>query len=306
MARYIVVRLIQGLVAVLVSTVIIFILARMTGDPRDFFLPPQAGPETWAVWGEKLGLDRPLYVQYVIYMNRLLHGDLGMSYYFSGPALPVVISKLGATTQLGLAASIVALLLAVPIGVMSAVWKDKPFDVAGKLFALLGQSLPSFWLGTLLIFVFSAILGILPASGKAGIVSFILPGITLGWYVSAGILRLLRSSMLDVLGSEYVTMARIKGVKERSVIWKHCLRNAALPAVTFTGVMLGAYLIIGSVTVEVVFAWPGIGRLAYDAVLHHDYPIIQGVTLVITVLFVLINLLVDIFYVYLDPKIRYS
>jgi peptide/nickel transport system permease protein len=216
-----------------------------------------------------------------------------------------VIERLPATLSLAGAAILVSLLIAVPIGVLSAVKRDSALDYGGKTIALLGQSMPSFWLGIVLIWIFAVGLGWLPASGRGDWTHYVLPAVALGWYQVAAVMRLVRSSMLDVLDSEYVKLARIKGVAEPSVVWKHCLRNAAIPPLTYIGFIV-AVLLTGSVVIETVFSWPGVGLLAIDAVRYRDFPVVQTVVLLYAAKFVLINLVVDVAYVYVDPRIRYQ
>ncbi len=304
MQRYIVSRIFQVIVALLGMSMIVFLLARMTGDPRDVYLSMYAGPEEYKAMGEKLGLDKPLLTQYGLFIANAVRGDFGRSLTFKEPAMQVVMGRLGATVQLAVAGMLFALLIAVPLGVITAVKRDHLVDYGGKALAVLGQSVPGFWLGIILILLFAVIWPILPAGGKREPLSFILPAVTLGWSISAGIMRLIRSAMLDVLGTDYVTAARIMGLRESMVIWKHSLKNALIPAVTFSATIFG-HLLLGSVTTEIVFSWPGIGRLAYQAVLGRDYPLIQAITLLVTVGFVTINLVVDILYAYLDPRVRY-
>ncbi len=305
MQRYLVQRVLQGAVTLLVISLIVFCLARLTGHPLHAILPEEATKEDFAAAAAHWGLDRPLPVQYLTFVGNALRGDLGVSIRLRQPALDLVIERLPATLSLAGAAIIVSLLIAVPIGVLSAVKRDTALDYGGKAIALLGQSMPSFWLGIVLIWIFAVGLGWLPASGRGDWTHYVLPAIALGWYQVAAVMRLVRSSMLDVLDSEYVKMARIKGVAEPSVVWKHCLRNAAIPPLTYIGFIV-AVLLTGSVVTETVFSWPGVGLLAIDAVRYRDFPVVQTVVLLYAAKFVLINLVVDVAYVYVDPRIRYQ
>ena len=306
MQRYIVMRLWYALLAMLAISVIIFSLTRLSGNPMDVLLPEEAEPEDYervkAVWG----LDKPLHVQYLVYLRNIATGNLGESIKWPGKsARELISSRLPATLQLAAFALIVAGLIALPIGVIVAVKKDTGIDYAGKVVALLGQSLPSFWLGIVLMWIFAVMLGWLPTSGRSGLSSIILPAIALGWYQVAAVMRLTRSSMLEVLDSEYVKLARIKGVPEWKVVWKHCLRNAAIAPLTYFGLILGGFM-TGSVVIETVFVWPGVGLLAIDALRSRDFQVVQSVVLFFAGVYIVCNLLVDILYAYLDPRIQYT
>jgi peptide/nickel transport system permease protein len=305
MQRYLLRRLLQGVLTLFVISLIVFLLARLSGDPLHIMLPEEATAEDYATAAKHWGLDRPLPAQYLAFLGNALRGDFGQSIRLRQPTLELVLERLPATLQLAGASIAVSLLIAFPIGVLSAVRRGSSLDYAGKAVALLGQSMPSFWLGIVLIWVFAVMLGWLPASGRGGTQHYVLPAIALGWYQVAAIMRLVRSSMLDVMDSEYVKLARIKGVAERWVVWKHCLRNAAIPPLTYIGFVV-AVLLTGSVVVETVFSWPGIGLLAIDAVRYRDFPLVQTIVLIYAAKFVVINLLVDVLYVYVDPRIRYQ
>jgi peptide/nickel transport system permease protein len=303
--RYLAQRVVQGLGTLLIISLIVFLLARLSGDPLHIMLSEEASKEDYAIAAKHWGLDRPLTEQYLTFLGNALRGDLGTSIRLRRPATELVWERLPATLQLAGAAIFVSLVIAIPIGVLSAVKRDTPVDYIGKVVALVGQSMPSFWLGIVLIWIFAVMLGWLPASGTGGPQHFILPAVALGWYQVAAVMRLVRSSMLDVLDSEYVKLARIKGVAERGVVWKHCLRNAAIPPLTYIGFIV-AVLLTGSIVIETVFAWPGIGLLAIDAVRYRDFPVVQTVVLLYAAKYVVINLLVDVAYVYVDPRIRYQ
>ncbi len=305
MQRFLIQRVVQGAATLLVISLIVFMLARLSGDPLHIMLSEEASKEDYAAAARHWGLDRPLTQQYLTFLGNALRGDLGSSIRLRQPALDLVLERLPATLQLAGAAIAVSLLIAIPVGVLSAVRRDSALDYGGKVLALLGQSMPSFWLGIVLIWVFSVGLGWLPASGRGGLAHYVLPALALGWYQVAAVMRLVRSAMLDVIDSEYVKLARIKGVAERGVVWKHCLRNAAIPPLTYIGFVV-AVLLTGSVVIETVFSWPGIGLLAVEAVRYRDFPLVQTIVLLYAGKFVVINLVVDVLYVYLDPRIRYG
>jgi peptide/nickel transport system permease protein len=250
-----------------------------------------------------LGLDRSLPVQYAIYLRDVAHGDFGTSFKTRRSALSTVMERLPWTLELGTASFLVSVLVAVPIGVVTAVKRDTAIDVAGKVLALLGQSLPTFWLGLMLILLFAVTLGWLPAGGTGNLTHLVLPSITLGWFTVAGIMRLVRSAMLDTLGEEFVVTARAKGLAEPRVVWKHALRNAAIPPLTYAGVVFVA-LLAGAVVTETVFAWPGVGQLVIEAITFRDFPVIQIIFLLFGAMYIGMNLVVDLLYGWADPRIR--
>jgi len=306
MQRYIMIRILQALLALWVTSLIVFSLARITGNPMDAMLPMEADAEEYARMEKHWGLDKPLHTQYLVFIKNAVRGDFGKSWKWQGyTAMGLVLERLPATLELGGAALAISVVLALPIGVLSAVMKDTPIDSVGKIIALLGQSLPSFWLGIVLMWIFAVMLGWLPTSGRGGIERLILPAISLGWFQVAVIMRLVRSSMLDVLDSEFVKLTRIKGLSEWKVVWKHCLRNAAIVPLTYFAINAGV-LLTGSVVIESVFAWPGTGLLAVDAVRARDFQVVQAVVIVFSAVFLCANLVVDILYAYLDPRIRYQ
>jgi peptide/nickel transport system permease protein len=305
MQRFILVRFVQSVLALFVMSVIVFSLARVTGDPLDVLLPMEAGQEEHDRVAKHWGLDKPLYVQYFVFLSKAVRGDFGMSWKWQGhSAMGLVMERLPATLQLGGLALGISVLIALPIGVMAAVYRDTPFDYMGKVIALLGQSLPSFWLGIVLMWIFAVHLGWLPTSGRGTVYHLILPAVTLGWFQVAALMRLVRSAMLDVLDSEFVKLTRIKGLAEWKIVWKHCLRNAAITPLTYFAITASA-LVTGSVVTESVFAWPGTGLLAVDAVRARDFQVVQAIVIVFASVFICANLIVDILYAYLDPRIRY-
>ncbi len=306
MQRYIAGRVFQSLITLLVVSVIVFALGRMMGNPLDVLLPIDASPELRQQETERLGLNEPFFVQYGLFIRDLATGDLGTSIRSKQPVLDLLVSRLPDTLQLVGLAMAIALLVGFPLGVLAATRKGGVWDLGARVVALFGQSIPSFWGGIMLILIFSVTLELLPVGRNQGFQYTILPAVTIAFFgfIMAGLVRLLRGSMIETLDSEYVRFARIKGVSERVVVWKHALKNALIPVVTFLGFYFGI-LIAGSVVVETVFAWPGVGRLAYEAVQWRDYPVIQGVVLLISGFILLSTLAVDILYAYLDPRIRF-
>jgi ABC-type dipeptide/oligopeptide/nickel transport system permease component len=303
MRRYILKRIFQSLLTLLVLSMLIFIVCRLTGDPVTLMLPDDASYEDVAQLRAALGLDRPLPVQYWLFLSNAVQGDFGRSIKGQVPVLDLIQDRLPNSIKLGIVSLLITVILAFPLGVMAAVHKGTAIDTIANLIAVLGQSLPQFWVGIVLIQIFAVHLRWLPVAGSASLWHYILPGFTLGWFLVAGIMRLLRSSMLDVLDSEFVKLARIKGVSGWVVIWKHALKNAIMPVLTFAAIYL-AILITGAILVETVFAWPGIGQLIYQGIVYRDFPVIQAVVLLTAVIVVLVNFLVDITYAYLDPRIR--
>ncbi len=307
MQRFIIIRIGQSIVAVLLVSLIVFILSHVSGDPLSVMLPMgEATAEDVAQLRAKWGLDQPLYGQYVVFLKNAVRGDFGNSYAFGGKtAMEMVLSRFPATLKLSGVAILVALAIGVPLGVITAVKKDGFLDYQGKALAFLGQSVPSFWLGIMLMWIFAVKLGWLPTSGKGGITHLIMPAVTLGLFQVAALLRLIRSSMLNVLDSEYVKLARIKGIPEWVVVWKHCLRNAFMAPLTYFAIIIGA-LFTGTVIVETVFSWPGVGQLAVGAVRSRDFQVLQAVVVIGAAIHIVANLLADVLYAYLDPRIRYN
>lgn len=285
----------------------IFALSRAGGrDPRAMYMSENiAGREAWEALGREMGLHRPLPVQYGIWMGGVFRGDFGTSVREQRDAMAVVMERLPATLQLAVGAMAFTVLLGVPLGVLSAVRRSSLWDYSGRVFALLGQAMPAFWLGIMLIIVFSVQFDLLPSGRRGGLDHYILPSITVGWFTAAGLLRLMRSAMLEILDSEFVTYARAKGVANQLLVWKHAFRNALIPPLTYAGLLLGSFL-TGTVIAERVFAWPGIGRLAVQAVLDNDFPIMAATMLIFTTIYVGTSLVVDLLYAYIDPRIRYE
>ncbi len=303
MRRYLLSRILQAIVTLLLLTLIAFVMTRLTGNPLDVLLDARATEEDRAAVARVLGLDRPLPVQYAIYLRDLTRGDFGNSFKTRRSALATVMERLPWTLELGTASFFVSLLIALPIGVVTAVKRDTAVDIAGKVLALLGQSLPTFWLGLMLILLFAVTLEWLPAGGTGSLAHLVLPSITLGWFTVAGIMRLVRSAMLDTLGEEFVVTARAKGLAEPGVVWKHALRNAVIPPLTYAGVVFVA-LLAGAVVTETVFAWPGVGQLVIESIAFRDFPVIQIIFLLFGVMYIGMNLVVDLLYAWADPRIR--
>ena len=303
MRRYLVSRIVQAIVTLWLLTLVAFVMARLSGNPLDVLLDARATEEDRAAMAQVLGLDRSLPVQYGIYLRDVARGDFGTSFKTRRSALSTVMERLPWTLELGTASFFVSVLIAVPIGVMTAVKRDTAIDVAGKVVALFGQSLPTFWLGLMLILLFAVTLGWLPAGGTGSLAHLVLPSITLGWFTVAGIMRLVRSAMLDTLGEEFVITARAKGLAEPRVVWKHALRNAMIPPLTYAGVVFVA-LLAGAVVTETVFAWPGIGQLVIEAITFRDFPVIQLIFLLFGTMYIGMNLVVDLLYGWADPRIR--
>jgi peptide/nickel transport system permease protein len=309
MQRYILSRIAQAIVALWVLTSVVFFALQATGDPVAFLLPSDAPADAEAELRKSMGLDRPIFVQYGIFMKKAWTGDFGKSTTRKTKALDLLFERFPNTLKLALSAIVFTIVFGIPLGVISAIKKDTIWDTVAKFIALAGQSAPQFWLAILLIILLGAIpaehgLPALPTFGSGGVEHLILPTVVLGWSIMAGIVRLTRSAMLEVLDSEYVKFARIKGLNERLVIWKHAAKNAVIPVLTFSGLALGG-LLNGSVVVEVVFAWPGVGRMLLDGVVQRDFPVVEAGVLAAGFFYILMAFIVDILYAYVDPRIRY-
>jgi peptide/nickel transport system permease protein len=305
MKRFILKRLGFALVSLFLLSLTIFVFVRVTGDPAVLLVEPGASADDLAAVRQQFGLDRPLWVQYGSFLAHLVRGDLGQSFYYKTDVLELYLSRLPSSLLLAAVAMTFSLVIGIPTGVVAAVRVNGWWDSAGKLFALLGLSLPSFWVGLLMILFFSVYLGWLPSSGSGTVWHVLMPAFALGWYFAAAHMRLTRSSMLEVLGSEYVKLARIKGLPEALVIAKHALKNALIPVLTLAGINL-VLMINVAVVVETVFAWPGIGRLLYEGIAFRDFPVVQAIVLLGGAMIVVVNLLVDVLYAVIDPRIRYE
>jgi ABC-type dipeptide/oligopeptide/nickel transport system permease component len=300
---YLLRRVGQSLLVLLGVSFVVFFILHLTGDPALILLPPEATAEEIERFRRAMGFDDPVLVQYGRFLAGALRGDFGQSLRHGEPAFGLVVERMAATFELAGAALLIALALAVPAGIVSAVRRNTGLDYFSTVVALLGQSMPTFWLGIMLILVFSVWLNVLPSSGRGTVEHLVLPAVTLGLFTTARITRLTRSGMLEVLGQDYIRTARAKGVGDAPVIWKHALKNAAIPIVTIVGIELGT-LLGGSVITETIFAWPGVGRLSVQAIYNRDYPLVQAAVFTLATTFVLLNLVVDVVYTYLDPRIR--
>ena len=305
MKRYVVKRLWQGAIAIMGALLIVFIAQRLAGDPVALMLPMEATEEDFAAMRAQLGLDQPFIMQFGIFFWDALRGEFGTSYHWNQPAMDLILERLPATLELALAGLVFAIVLSVPLGGLSAVYRGGWIDTTAKIFAMLGQAMPSFWVGLLLIVAVAVQLQWLPAYGRGTLAHLILPAIALGWYPVAAMTRTLRSSMLDILESDYVRMERAIGLPERQIIWRYALRNAAVPLVTMVGVYF-ANMLGGAFVIEVVFAWPGVGRTVVEAVFARDFPVVQAGVVLASVVFVVVNLLVDLSYGFIDPRIRHD
>ncbi len=303
MKVYIIRRLFHSIFVLIGISVVVFIILHLTGDPAALLMPMDATPEQVAQFRQEMGFNDPLIVQYWRFFKGTLRGDFGHSFRHNQPALSLVLERMPATIQLTLAALAIALIIAIPVGIISAIKRNTILDHIGMTGALLGQSTPVFWLGVMLILIFSVILQWFPSSGRGSIENLVLPAITLGMYSMARTARMMRSSMLEVLGQEYMKTAKAKGLSPHMVILKHALKNASIPVITIVGMELGT-LLGGAVITETIFAWPGVGRLAVQAIYNRDYPVVQAAVFVLASIFVLVNLLVDIIYTYLDPRVK--
>jgi peptide/nickel transport system permease protein len=296
-------RLLQSLVVLFGVSFVVFAILHLTGDPALVLLPPEASAEDVRRFREAMGFNDPFLVQYGRFLKGALQGDFGQSIRHGESAFGLVVERLPATFELAGAALLLALCLSIPAGIVSAVRRNSAVDYVATVVALFGQSLPTFWLGIMLILLFSVQLQLLPSSGRGTLEHLVLPAVTLGLFTTARITRLTRSGMLEVLGQDYIRTARAKGVSDPPVVWKHALKNAAIPIVTIVGIELGT-LLGGSVITETIFAWPGVGRLSVQAIANRDYPVVQAAVFLLASTFVVVNLAVDVVYTYLDPRIR--
>jgi peptide/nickel transport system permease protein len=297
-------RVASAAVVVLGVCTLVFLLIHLVpGDPVEAMLGESARPADRAALRHALGLDRPLTQQYLTYLARLARLDLGESFHYQRPVRQMLVERIPPTIELTAAALILAVVSAVPLGVLAARYRGRALDSGAMSFSLLGISMPNFWLGPVLILVFSLWLGLTPVSGREGVTSLVLPAVTLGTGLAAVLARMVRSSVLEVLEEDYVRTARAKGLPETTVLWRHALRNAWLPVLTLLGLQLGG-LLGGAVITETVFAWPGVGSLLVEAIQGRDYPVVQACVLLISLVYVMVNTLTDLVYVWVDPRVR--
>jgi peptide/nickel transport system permease protein len=303
MRQFIIRRAVYAIITLFILSLTIFLVVRLTGDPVSLLAEPGARAEDLARVRTEWGLDRPLPVQYLSFLHNIVTGQLGTSFNYEMPVSQLYFQRLPNSLELALAASLISFLVGIPAGLISAVRVNTVWDNFGKIVALLGLAIPGFWLGLVLILVFSVWLGWLPTSGQGGWQHLIMPALALGWYFAASLLRLTRSSMLEVLRSEYIKLARLKGLPGVVVIAMHAFKNALIPVMTLAGINL-VIMINAGVIIEVIFAWPGIGRLLYEGIFQRDFPLVQGIVLLAGIMIVAINLIIDILYAYIDPRIR--
>jgi len=305
MKRFIIRRLGYAALSLILLSFTIFFFVRVTGDPTVLLLEPGASRADMEALRQQLGLDRPVLVQYWTFLSQIVRGDFGQSFYYRTPVLELYFSRLPSSLALAVVAMAFSLVIGIPSGILAAVRLNGWWDSAGKVFALLGLSVPSFLVGLLLILFFSVYLGWLPSSGSGTVWHVLMPAFALGWYFAAAHMRLTRSSMLEVLGSEYVKLARLKGLPEALVIGKHAFKNALIPVLTLAGINL-VLMVNVAVIVETVFAWPGVGRLLFEGISFRDFPVVQATVLIGGAMIVVVNLLVDLLYAVIDPRIRYG
>lgn len=302
--RYIATRIMASVLTLAALSMLAFVLPRLGGDPVVLLLPADATEIDRQALTEELGLDKPVLTQYWIFVKNAARGDFGESVFIRLPVTQLIMERFPNTLKLAGVTALFVIPTGVLLGVLCAARRNKFADWLGRSTAILGQSLPAFWLGIMLIILLSVELGLLPTSGMGGPKTYVMPVITLGFVSLAGLIRLTRSSTLEVLGSDYVAFLRATGITERSIVLKHALRNASISIVTMAAVMFG-FMLTGSIVIECVFAWPGMGRLAYESVLRADFPLIEGIVLFYGFIFISMNLLADILYAWLDPRIRY-
>ncbi len=303
MLNYTVRKLLHTAFVALGVLTLAFAALRLSGDPAATMLPGEASVDELVALRHALGLDQPILTQYAHFLGSALRGDFGLSFRHQQPALSLVLERLPATLELAFASLLLAVALAIPLGVVAAIYRGRVVDIVAMAFAVVGQATPFFWMGVMLILVVSVELGWLPTSGRGGFERLILPAVTIATHLAASLARLTRTSMLEVLGENYLVTARAKGVSERNVILAHALKNAAIPITTLVGVQFGT-LLGGSIVTEMIFAWPGVGRLAVQSIFARDYPVVQASVFVLALSFVTINLGVDMLYGWLDPRIR--
>lgn len=303
MVKFFVRRISFAALVLLLISVFVFSLSRASGDPRNVYLDEYATDEMYEAWGVKLGLDKPLYIQYLTWLGDVVRADFGVSLYHNRPPYDLIKERLPATISLAAIAFCWALLVGIPLGVLSAVKRGTLADYFARGFALLGQAMPVFWVALMAILIFAVELGWLPTSRRGGLNSYIMPALCLGWLPAAALLRITRGSMLEILDGEFIKLARAKGVSPNVVIWKHAFRNALIAPVTLAAIIIASFL-TGTVVIEAVFAWPGLGGLSIDAIKNNDFPMMAAIILLFGVFYLLANMLVDLLYMVLDPRVR--
>lgn len=303
MVKFFVRRISFAALVLLLISVFVFSLSRASGDPRNVYLDEYATDEMYEAWGVKLGLDKPLYIQYLTWLGDVVRADFGESLYHNRPPYDLIKERLPATISLAAIAFCWALLVGIPLGVLSAVKRGTLADYFARGFALLGQAMPVFWVALMAILIFAVELGWLPTSRRGGLNSYIMPALCLGWLPAAALLRITRGSMLEILDGEFIKLARAKGVSPTVVIWKHAFRNALIAPVTLAAIIIASFL-TGTVVIEAVFAWPGLGGLSIDAIKNNDFPMMAAIILLFGVFYLLANMLVDLLYMVLDPRVR--
>ena len=304
MGRYILSRLYQAVLVLFGVSAVVFLLLRLSGDPAVLLLPQDATQQAIQQFRHAHGFDKPLYIQFWVFLSGAIHGDLGTSLKYNQPAFPLVLERFPATIELSLAAFLISIVIGMPLGVIAAVKRNSWSDTLAMVFSMLGQSIPSFWLGIMLILLFSVKWQIFPPFGRGGISHLILPAFSLSTWSAARVARLTRSGMIEILGQDYIRTARAKGLSGLVVVQAHALKNAMLPIITMLGLDLGAFL-GGAVIIETIFAWPGVGQLALQSIYSRDYPVVQATVLMVAAGYVIINLIVDVTYGYLNPRIRF-
>jgi peptide/nickel transport system permease protein len=303
MGSFIIRRTFYAIITLFILSLTIFTVIRLTGDPVTLMAEPGARAEDLDRIRAEWGLDRPLPVQYLSFLKNIVTGELGNSFNYEMPVSTLYFQRLPNSLELAFAATLISFVIGIPLGLISAVKVNTAWDSVGKVIALFGLAVPGFWLGLVMILIFSVWLGWLPTSGQGGLEHLIMPAVALGWYFAASLLRLTRSSMLEVMRSEYIKLARLKGLPGHVVIALHAFKNALIPVLTLAGVNL-VVMINAAVIIEVIFAWPGIGRLLYEGIFQRDFPLVQGVVMEAGIMIVAINLMIDILYAYIDPRIR--
>lgn len=302
MAKYISKRLLQAIFVLLGVSLVAFIILHLSGDPLSLLISSGATPEQEAAIRTKMGLDDPLYIQYFRFLAQILHGDFGESLYYKQSTLSLIMNRLPATIQLTFAGILVATVIGIPLGIIAATKKGSVMDSVVRIIAICGQAIPSFWLGLMMILIFSVKLKWLPTSGRGTFAQIIMPAITVGLFSMASVCRLTRSTMIETLKTDYIRTAKAKGLHKARIIVIHALRNSLLPVVTTIGMEIG-HLLGGTLLTETIFSWPGIGSLAVQAITNRDYPLVQTAVLITAFMFVIVNLIVDLLYAVIDPRI---